>query len=111
MMNLFSASGQEQVTIDKETLSKYVKICEKCEADLKDYKGIVAELKVENEAKGVRLIELNQTVEDLNLAILKVKSAYDDLRSKSKKNKFWSWLKGVATGTVIGAVIMVIAIL
>lgn len=110
-MNLFSASGQRSTTIDTDTLSKYVKTCEKCEADKIDMNGIIGEQKLVIETLGIRIIELENINEGLHDAIGKVKSAYDDIIDANQKKRFWIWLKGVGIGIVTGAVTVIILLI
>ena len=106
-VNYFSASGQSTTTIDNATLTKMVLTCEKCQADLDDYELIVEDQKLILEAQSVRLIEMTETNEGLNLAIEKLKTAYDNLERKHRKKRFWIWIKGVGVGIITGAILAV----
>ena len=101
-----SALGQS-ITVDKSELTQMVRTCEKCTADLEDYKSIISEGKVIVQAMEVRLAEKQQVIADLNDAINKLKVAYKDLEESKNKGKFWVWLKGVGVGVVTGAAIII----
>ena len=109
-MNYFSASGQsrETTTIDNETLTKYVRTCDKCLADNVDLKNITTEQKLIIETQGIRIIELENTVDGLNGAIKKLRISYDTIVDATEKKKFWVWIKGVGIGIVTGAAIIIL---
>ena len=111
IINLFSAQGQSQITIEKKLLNDLVRTAEKLHADNKDLLLIQEEGKLIIETQKIRIIKLESTVSVLENSVQKVKIAYNDLQQKNKKKRFWIWLKGVATGTVIGGIVVVILLI
>lgn len=110
-MNFLIVSSQETTTIDNATLSKYVKTCEKCEADKIDLEGILGEQKLIIKTLGVRIVELENINQGMKEAIGKIRIAYDDIIDANQKKKFWIWLKGVAVGVVVGAGTIIVLLL
>jgi len=65
----------------------------------------LVELQLIIDAQGVRLAEMPK---DFDIALLKVKTAYDDLVKKSKRQRFWAWVKGLPVGAAIMVVILLL---
>ena len=112
MMNLFPAQGvSQEVKIEKTLLNDLVRTTEKLQADNIDLEKIDNNQKLIIESQGIRIVNLETTIEIMEDQIGKIKVAYQDIAKTNKKKKFWVWLKGVATGTVVGSVITIILIL
>jgi len=108
-MNLFSAQGQSQVTIEKTLLTDLVRTAEKLQADNADLKVIDANQKIIIEYQGVRIVELEDTLDMMKVQVDNIKVAYADLVEKKKAGNFWVWLKGIVVG--IGATATAILLL
>ena len=71
--------------------------------------AIDADQKLILEAQSVRIVQLTETNDALNGVIEKLNDAYDDLEKQHRKKKFWIWLKGVGSGIVTGAILVMLS--
>lgn len=105
-MNLFSAQGQSQITIEKALLTNLVKTAEKLKADNTDLHKIDGNQKLIIESQGIRIIELENFNDILQEQIGRIKVAYSDIIDADNRKNFWIWLKGVGIGIVTGAIVI-----
>lgn len=110
-MNLFSAQGQQQITIEKKLLNNLVRTAEKLKADNADLIEIDKNQKLLIETQAVRIIELENMKEIFTEQISRIKVAYADIVDSTRKQRFWVWIKGVGTGILIGAATVIIILL
>lgn len=110
-MNLFSAQGQLLTQIETTLLNDLVRTAEKLNADNADLKELDVNQKLVIEHQGIRIIELEDTLDLMKEQIAKIKIAYADIADKNRKGKFWVWIKGVGAGIVIGAGVIVVLLL